>query len=337
VNEEILLLETEIEEERELLKQLRSEKESLEESLKRVEEESQKLLLVESGPTIADVVKAVGLRGEVKLYPLLDFHPLVSVSWGYDLIHDAERNTMWRWTARYTLKQSAAMVGDCDTIRQLAIAHGMPDERIVTFPWGINLERFTPTPQHGELASDTFSILSTRGWEPIYGVDILARAFVLAANSRPDMRLVMLGGGSMEAQLREILAEGGALEKVRFQGLVGTGELPNFFREADIYVSASHSDGTSISLLEALASGTPAIVSDIPGNREWIEPGVQGWLFPDGDAAALAQAITNAFDQRQKLPEMGRAARVLAEQRANWETNFPHLLRAYDLAWVSSR
>lgn len=263
---------------------------------------------------------------------LLDFHPLVSVSWGYDLIHDAGRDTMWRWMTRYTLNQSAVMVGDCDTIRQLAIAHGMPDERIVTFPWGINLGRFTPKHQPGKGANATFSILSTRGWEPIYGIDILARAFVLAAKERPDMRLVMLGGGSMEAQLREIFTGGGVLEKVRFQGLVGTDELPDFFRDTDVYVSASHSDGTSISLLEALASGTPAIVSDIPGNREWIEPGVQGWLFPDGDAEALAQAITNAFDGRQKLSGMGRAARVLAERRANWETNFPHLLSAYDLA-----
>jgi hypothetical protein len=104
------------------------------------------------------------------------------------------------------------------------------------------------------------------------------------------------------------------------------------YRIADLYLSASHSDGTSISLLEAMACGRPALVSDIPGNREWVQPGVNGWLFPDGDEKALAQAIVRAVDQRQQLPEMGRAAREIAEQRADWERNFQELLKAYGLA-----
>jgi len=84
--------------------------------------------------------------------------------------------------------------------------------------------------------------------------------------------------------------------------------------------------------LEALACGTPAIVSDIPGNREWIEPGEVGWLFRDGNAEALAAAILNAYEQRQRLPEMGRKARQLAEARADWERNFPQLEKAYAIA-----
>jgi glycosyltransferase involved in cell wall biosynthesis len=81
-----------------------------------------------------------------------------------------------------------------------------------------------------------------------------------------------------------------------------------------------------------IAIGLPVIVSDIPGNREWVTPGVQGWLSPDGDIDALAQAIVHAYDHRNTLPEMGVAARKLAEQRADWDKNFPNLLKAYDLA-----
>jgi glycosyltransferase involved in cell wall biosynthesis len=99
-----------------------------------------------------------------------------------------------------------------------------------------------------------------------------------------------------------------------------------------LYISASHSDGTSISLLEAFACGIPAIVSDIPGNQEWVTPGENGWLFPDGDAEALASVILNAVEQRQTLPEMGRNARLLAEARADWEKNFPQLEKVYTIA-----
>jgi len=177
-------------------------------------------------------------------------------------------------------------------------------------------------------------LLSTRAWEPIYGVDVIANAFVQAAQIRSELRLVMLGNGSQAALIYQIFKAGGVLDRVQFPGQVEQDELPNYYQEADIYLCASHSDGTSISLLEALACGTPVVVSDIPGNQEWIEPGVQGWLFPDGDAQALAQEILKAFDQRQRLPEMTRAARSLAEQRADWNKNFPELFKAYQIAFA---
>jgi glycosyltransferase involved in cell wall biosynthesis len=101
---------------------------------------------------------------------------------------------------------------------------------------------------------------------------------------------------------------------------------------SDLYVSASHTDGSSISLIEALASGRPAIVSDIPGNREWIEPGVNGWWFNDGDEEDLSRAILAAVNQRHQFPEMSKAARGTAESRADWGKNFSYLLDAYQVA-----
>lgn len=277
-----------------------------------------------------DLVHAGPIQRSALLVALMGFRPLVSMSWGYDLIFDARRNAAWRWATRYTLKHSAVMVGDCGAIRQLAISYGMPDEQIITFPWGIDLDHYRPAAR--QQTSNEFTILSTRGWEPIYGVDIIARAFVQAARQMPELRLVMLGSGSQAALLQKIFSEAGMLDKVQFPGLVGYSDLPSYYQSADLYVSASHSDGTSISLLESLACGIPALVSDIPGNREWVEPGVQGWWFPDGDVQALSQAFIQAAASQDHLPEMGSAARSLAESRADWNKNFPHLLDAYELA-----
>ena len=78
-------------------------------------------------------------------------------------------------------------------------------------------------------------------------------------------------------------------------------------------LSASRSDGSSISLLEAMACGCPRWFPDIPGNREWVTPGENGWLFPLDNAEALAAAILNAIEQRDRLAEMGCAARRTAE------------------------
>ena len=211
----------------------------------------------------------------------------------------------------------------------------MADERIVTFPWGVDLDHFNVAALERSNAHQ-FTLLSTRNWEPIYGVDVIAKAFVQAAQQRPELRLILLGNGSQAGFLRQVFTRGGVLDKVLFPGQVSQAELPDYYRAADLYVSASHSDGSSISLLEAMACGCPALVSDIPGNREWVKPGVQGWWFPDGDPNALAQAILVAVDMREKLPEMGCAARRLAEQRADWKKNFQQLLQAYEIALQTS-
>jgi glycosyltransferase involved in cell wall biosynthesis len=300
-----------------------------------------------------DLVQAGPVQRAAFLAALAGFQPLVTMSWGYDLLVDANRSNTWRWATRFTLKHSRALVGDCQTIRRLAIAHGMPDERIVTFPWGVDLDHFSPAPlppESSKARSLPFVLLSTRAWEPIYGVDVIARAFVTAAQGHPELQLVMLGNGSLAGSLRRIFARGNVEEQVTYPGQVKYAELPRYYRMADLYVSASHSDGTSISLLEAMACGKPVLVSDIPGNREWVssyaplspapfpqagegdgERGV-GWLFPDGDADALAQAILQALGQRSRLVEMGQQARALAEERADWKKNFPGLFKAYEIA-----
>jgi glycosyltransferase involved in cell wall biosynthesis len=278
-----------------------------------------------------DLIQAGPIQRSAFLVALTGFHPLVSMSWGYDLLHDAHISPLWRWVTRYTLKHTDAMVGDCDTIRNLAISYGMPNDRIVSFPWGIDLNHFNV--QAVDRSNDqTFNLLSTRGWEPIYGIDVIAHAFVVAAKQRPELHLTMLGNGSQAAAIRQILLIGGVYHRIDFPGRVSYADLPNYYRHADVYISASHSDGTSISLLEALACGTPPIVSDIPGNQEWIVPGMNGWLFCDGDSKDLASTILMAMDKRHNLPEMGNKVRLLAEARADWERNFPMLEKAYAIA-----
>ena len=236
-----------------------------------------------------DLVHAGPLQTCGLLAALTGFHPLVSMSWGYDLLIDADRNPFYHWATRFTLSRSDVMVGDCSTIRRRAASFGMPEDRIVTFPWGIDLDHFMP--EYRQRAGDggprevsssgsgeTFTILSTRGWEPIYGVDVIARAFVIAAQEAqvrglPKLRLLMLGSGSQGDLLRQVFVQGNVLDQVSFPGQVGYDDLPGYYRSADLYLSASHSDGTSISLLEAMACGVPALVSDIPGNREWVACG----------------------------------------------------------------
>lgn len=288
-----------------------------------------------------DLVHAGPLQGPALLASLSGFKPLVSMSWGYDLLLDPDRSFLRKWAARYTLSRSAVLVGDCEAVRKKAVEFGMPVERIVTFPWGVDLHHFSPAEacqEEGEPPKpDVFTLLSTRSWEPVYGVDLIARAFVKTARILEDqgkcrLRLIMLGTGSMAPELRKIFAQAGVQERVHYPGQVSWANLPKFYRAAGLYLSASHVDGSSVSLLEAMACACPVLVSDIPGNREWVKPGEEGWWFRDGEVGDLCRGILRAVDERHRLKEMGMMARRTVEARANWNQNFGKLLEAYQMA-----
>jgi L-malate glycosyltransferase len=274
------------------------------------------------------------------LAALSGFRPLLTMSWGFDLMQDAERNAWWRWATRYTLGRSTFFVSDAEVTRSKAIAYGMEPGCTAVFPWGVDLAHFKPgasrkpAPKGGKAP---FMLFCNRSWEPRYGVDVLARAFTIVARERPNVSLLLLGDGSQAQGIRQILSAGNVLERVQFAGQISQRELPRWYGMADLYISPSHVDGSSVSLMEALACGLPVLVSDIPANKEWVSDGVNGWLFPDGDAAALAQRILDVTDGRDELQAIGRAARVVAEQKADWSRNFGVLLEAYRQAAQAAR
>ena len=263
---------------------------------------------------------------------LTGFRPILTMSWGYDLIADVHRNRWMERITRYVLRNSTYFTSDALVTRAKAVAYGMNPDRTAIFPWGIDLNHFTPKNWQTDELGKGFTLFCNRSWEPIYGIDVLARAFVRAAQTRPELSLMLLGGGSQGARIRQSLLTGGVLERVTFGGQVSQNELPRWYHWADVYISPSHIDGSSVSLMEALACGLPCLVSDIPGNREWITEGQNGWLFPDGDADALAAKLVQIFDQRNALPEIGRVARTVAEERADWTKNSAKLMQAYQQA-----
>ncbi len=281
-----------------------------------------------------DLVHAGPIQTCAFLTALSGFHPLLTMSWGFDLMQDAERNAWWRWVTRYTLRRSDLFISDAEVTRNKAVSYGMRTDRTFVFPWGVDLQRFQPVRHAAARPASPFVIFCNRTWEPLYGIDVLARAFVKVARQRSDATLLLLGGGSMGPALRQIFTSGGVIDRVQLPGRVPQADLPRWYQMGDLYISPSHIDGSSVSLMEALACGLPVLVSDIPANREWVTDGVNGWLFPDGDSDALAARLLEAMSRPDDLVAMRRRSRECAEQRADWSKNFGVLLQAYQQASI---
>ncbi len=283
-----------------------------------------------------DVIHAGPVHICAYLVAISGYKPLVTMSWASDILYEVKFNHWLARAARYAMKRTSVLVGDCQAVARKAQEYSFPQERIVLFPWGVDLRLFKPNNVpylRSEVGwQNEFVMLCLRSWEPVYGVDLVVKAFAKAAIEIPEMRLLLYGCGSQNDEIRSFISAHSLEERIFLGGKINNAELPAVYCSADVYLTAAHSDGSSVSLMEAMACGLPAIVSNIPGNLEWVKPGKHGWVFPDGDVEALTTAMLDAFAQRKKLKEMSLAARKLAEEKADWKKNFQNLLGAYAMA-----
>jgi glycosyltransferase involved in cell wall biosynthesis len=149
----------------------------------------------------------------------------------------------------------------------------------------------------------------------------LLQAFLQAYKADNRLRLILIGGGTESQRIHEFVSDNSLEDVVLMPGKLPHPELPKWFRAATAYVSCAKCDGTSVSLLEAMSTGLPVVVSDIPSNREWVRQDENGWLASDADQFArrllTVSQLTN--DQHEAI---SRANRQLVHERADWDRNF---------------
>ncbi|MEP6508549.1 MAG: glycosyltransferase family 4 protein, partial [Gemmatimonadales bacterium] len=272
-----------------------------------------------------DVVIAGPVQQGALMAAMAGASPLVTVSWGSDVLVDADRDDASRSATTKALGASSLVFGDCQAVRDAVKAHGGPaDAQIVTFPWGIDLDRYHPGPTSLSVRNDLGwndcdVFISTRTWEPVYAIDVLLKAFAALRKRRPSVRLALLGDGSLAPAIHASIDELGIADEVHTPGRVPQEQLPDWFRMADAYVSSALSDGTSISLLEAMASGLPVVVTESFGNLEWVQQGVNGALAEAGRASSLSGAMRYVIEDPSRAAKMSSTNIEVARAKANWD------------------
>ena len=203
---------------------------------------------------------------------------------------------------------------------------GVPRERILVQPRGVDLAKF----RYREPGADSdrpLRVFSIRLFKPLYRVETLAGALVELARRGVPVEARLAGWGPQRPRLERILARGGVGDAVRFLGRVAPEDVPGVMGWADVYVSTSSTDGASAALFEALAVGLFPVVSDIPANRAFLEPGRTGLLFPVGDETRLADHLETLARDRSRIVEGVKAARPLVRERLDFEENMRRIAR----------
>jgi glycosyltransferase involved in cell wall biosynthesis len=190
---------------------------------------------------------------------------------------------------------------------RVALTEGLSPARVHALHNGIDTERFGMRgPQRGGPA-----VLVAR-LSPEKDVATLLRAVALVARERADYRLEVAGSGVCLPQLRQLTDQLKLTEHIRFLGEVD--DIPSVLARASCFVLPSLTEGISLTLLEAMASGLPVIATRVGGNPEVVAHGDTGVLVPPADPAALARAMLELHADHDRGQRMGQAGRRRVER-----------------------
>ncbi len=194
---------------------------------------------------------------------------------------------------KYT-KTCHGIIAVSEAVRAVLVQAGIPAAKVEVIHTGVAIPASPVHTAHSGLVVGHMGAFTREK-----GQDVA----IEAARALPYVRFLLAGEGPLLADLRRQ-----APPNVEFRGFVT--DQAAFFAQLDLFVMPSRSEAWGLAALEAMAHGVPVIASDIEGLREIVEPGRSGWLFPTGDAAALAQTIQEAASS--PLPPYAEQARLRA-------------------------
>jgi glycosyltransferase involved in cell wall biosynthesis len=251
------------------------------------------------------------------------FHPHVLTAWGSDILLLQQQNLYWRSLGKYALKRADLVTCDSEVLKSGLVGLGVAPNSIKIIFHGIDTQKFKPQPDKGFRTGlglqGASVVISTRSLMAIYNVEMLIRAIPLILKHTPQVSFIIAGDGEQKEYLEKLATSLGVSENVRFLGWIPPDELSSYLASADIYVSTSLSDSTSLSLQEAMACELAPVVTDLPANREWVTDGKTGFIVPVNDVSALVDRIIYLLENKKIGERFGKEGRKIIKKRAEYE------------------
>ncbi len=239
--------------------------------------------------------------------------PIVATLQGSDIFQAARSPLGARFT-RYAIGRCEGLTVLSTALAQATQAAGIPAGRIRIIPNGVATDQWTPPPD-GERANE---LLFVGSFIERKGVRHLLRAAPDLLQRLPGYRLVLIGDGPQEAELREMAARSGFAEQIEFRGFLPQEEVRAAMQRARVFILPSLEEGLGVVLLEALACGTPIVASRVDGIVDVVTDDV-GVLAPPSDPEQLGAGVLQVLASPEHWREFSRAARVRAVEHYDWD------------------
>ena len=274
-----------------------------------------------------DVVHAHWLCGFACFAALAGADPLVAMAWGSDVLR-ADR--IKRAADRVALRRAALAMADSQALVDAMVDLGAHRDEVMLMSWGVDLDHFRPlaAPRAEVRAAlglpEGRVVLSPRSLMPLYNPRVIIEAFELVADALPDVQLVLKHMGTDEPAIGPLRHP----DRVHVVGHVPYDRMVDWYRAADVCVSVASSDSSPRSVWEAMASGTPCVVSDLPWVHELIEAGDDALVVPIG-AEPVAAALRAVLEDGELAARLAQRGRRLAEAHQSQITEMDKVADTY--------
>lgn len=234
---------------------------------------------------------------------------------------------------RLVLDRFADAVNACIrfSARALAVNDGFRGRRIAVIENGIDVERYGPADDRPalrrRLGLDPTSplVVHVARHHPVKDQAMLIRGF--STVSTPGARLVMVGDGPLRGDLEALATSCGIRDRVDFVGIQSN--VADWLRAGDVFALTSLSEASSLTLLEAMATGLPVVVTAVGGNPEIVRDGVDGCHVPRGDWQACGAALTRLLNDATMRTSMGMNGRRRTQERYRLDQTIAHYFDLY--------
>jgi glycosyltransferase involved in cell wall biosynthesis len=257
-----------------------------------------------------------------------------SINFGDTLQDDYRRRLV------FALENADQVVGVSRALVDRALVLGCAPGKASVWLKGVDHHRFMPGDKSSARSAlnlpDRPTALFVGGLEPYKGVAALPAAWEIVCRRIPEAQLVLCGDGRQRRLLEQEVRRRGLSNRVHFLGRIARSEIPRYFQAADVFVFPSLAEGSGNALLEAAASGLPAIGADAGGIPDYLDHGATGLLFHKADATDLAAKTIQVLENRALAEQMGRAARRRIEEYFRYEQMIDRLIAVFQRARMTA-
>ncbi|MFL6675154.1 MAG: TIGR04063 family PEP-CTERM/XrtA system glycosyltransferase [Massilia sp.] len=240
----------------------------------------------------------------------------------------------------YALKRADAVTTICEGLRKDIVARGIPADKVTVIPNAVDIDKFSVGGIADLQLKDKLGLSGSRligfigSFYAYEGLDVLLRAVPKLAARLPDLRVLLVGGGPQDAQLRQLAKDLQIEEKIVFTGRVPHDQVQKYYDLLDVLVYPRLSMRltdlvTPLKPLEAMAQGRILAASDVGGHLELIADGKTGVLFKADDPDSLADKVSALLEAQQQWPALRAAGREYVETERNWPVSVARYKNIY--------
>jgi glycosyltransferase involved in cell wall biosynthesis len=261
--------------------------------------------------------------------------PHMLTVWGDDVYVTPFQSPLKNWLARQVLRGADYLTGDSADIIEACIRLGARPETSEVIQWGVDFARFNPDaagPVRNDLGIPTNApvVLSTRSFtQAYYNIDTIIDSIPLVQRTFPDVVYIIAGNEGSDDVIRARARERGVEAACRFVGRIPHADLPSFLTSSHVYLTVPSVDATAVSLLEAMATGTAVVCSDLPSATEWIHDGESGRVVKPRDVDGLARVTTELLADGEQRRRLGLRAAELVRAGADHDRNMARVETIY--------